>query len=549
MTLNIQLKYPLAFSLLASITIPGFIFFRITDQYLPVYIGILVSHFIYTFLILIITKIKTSAITVDALLITGLISIVEIIISFLSIPVSYTFFLYDYLGFSALLPYVGSELSFAILVALCTLTGRLSLLLAVACLILSGLISSWNQHIEESLKKPQDNSLRIAIIQTVLPQRVTSYPGISDGLGYWKTRLIKALKEAQSENIDIALLPESTMPGFHPEKTPVIREILSAAQGYSLIGHRYVDISGGGTSSQVHFWDQNGTLEGIHEKKYPVPIAENQITPGQDAYFTYEGITIAPFICSETLNVYETRKRLTSADIGMVVTNEAEIKNTYLPELHLISDQIRAKESRTPIVRASNLRLSSYINATGEIELQSSDNSWQNLYITVSPRNNSFFSNTYLFQHVLIFVGTCCLLLRNKKFIRFSPSYTIYILLLFCIIRVQVTYGYEQHSSHYPDIAPKLYLNDLFPFRQLGVIDEYDMEQVKPYIHSTHIHIKDVPATRGIGVLNSIHGRIYILGRVENQYMTISNDGFLQVSQKKLEEVSISSVLWYAYEI
>lgn len=546
MNYQIGLKAPIIVSLLASAAIPGLLFFKTADLYFPIYIFLIITHFFYTLSILTITRLKVPNILVNALLILGLLSLTEIVLSLFSIPLSYTVFLYDYSGFSLLLPYVGSELAFAILIAFYTLIGRHSPVLAVALFTLIGLAPPPST-IDE---KPPGASLRVAIVQTVLPQRITSYPGISDGLGYWKTRLIEALQKANAQNVDIIMLPESAMPGFHPQQTPVIKEILGATQGTSLIAHRYVDIvAGKGISSQAGYWSPDGPLEDIHEKQSPLPIAEKFIVPGENANFDHQGILISPFICSESLDVYQIRRRLSYTDIGMVLANEAEIKHTYLPELHLISERIRARESGIPILRASNFRLSAYIDSKGEVELESSDSRWENLYATVSLSDHSFFSRTYIFQHVFILIGTLFLFSSNKKIINFTHSKTIYILIITCIIRINFSYGYEKNSSDPPEMLSELYLDDLFPVRQLGVTDEFDMEQVTPYIDLTHIHIKDVPFTRGVGIVHTVRGTLYIMERSGDQYTTLSGNGFSKISKERLEEISLSDVLWYAYEI
>lgn len=483
---------------------------------------------------------------VNALLILGLLSLTEIVLSLFSIPLSYTIFLYDYSGFSLLLPYVGSELAFAIVIAFFTLIGRHSPVFAVVLFTLIGLTPTPSTTDE----KTPGASLKVAIVQTVLPQRITSYPGISDGLGYWKSQLIEALKKANAQNVDIIMLPESAMPGFHPQQTPVIKEILGATRGTSLIAHRYVDIAAGkGMSSQAGYWSPDGTLENVHEKQSPLPIAEKLIVPGENANFDHQGILVSPFICSESLNVYKIRQRLSHTNIGMVLANEAEIKHTYLPELHLISDRIRARESGIPILRASNFRLSAYIDSKGDAALKSSNGRWENLYATVSLSDHSFFSRTYIWQHVIILIGTLFLFSSNKKIIIFTPSNAIYILILFCIIRVHFSYGYERISSDPPEMLSGLYLDDLFPVRQLGVTDEFDMEQVTPYVDLTHIHIRDVPVTRGIGIVSTVRGKLFIMERTGDQYTTLSDNGFSKISKERLEEISLSDVLWYAYKI
>ncbi len=474
---------------------------------------------------------------------TGLFSLADILLSALSIPVSYTFFINEYPLFDRLLPYVGSEIAFGLILGLFVIISRFSLAIAVFLSLIAWLIPN-----PPANTPSPSTGLNIAIIQTVLPQHVTSYPGISDGLHYWKTHMIHALQEANQQKVDVAILPESSMPSFHSTATPVVQEILNARHSYPLIAHHYVDTETNGISSQVRFWDQYNHVQAIHEKQNPLPIAEKLIIPGEQASFSLKDFTLASFICSESLDVYNARFRLSTSDIGIVLTNEAEIADTYLPELHLISDKIRAREMGTPILRAGNIRLSTYIDAKGREVVTAKESSWQNLYVTVTSNSDTLYSSTFVAQHILILMTLPILLIRKEKIHITSPPVGIYILIMICMIYAQIAYGYEHVSSEPLKAETPFYIDGFFPARQLGISDATNMEQFSTYVDSSHIPVKDIPPSRGVGIINTIHGEMYITERRGDRITTLSERGFLTLKSADLEQISLSKVLWYTYK-
>ncbi|MGE4416962.1 MAG: hypothetical protein AB7D26_06925, partial [Marinobacterium sp.] len=249
-----------------------------------------------------------------------------------------------------------------------------------------------------------------------------------------------------------------------------------------------------------------------------------------------------------SLDVYNARFRLSTSDIGIVLTNEAEIADTYLPELHLISDKIRAREMGTPILRAGNIRLSTYIDAKGREIVTAKDSSWQNLYVTVTSNSDTLYSSTFVAQHILILMTLPILLIRKEKIHITSPPVGIYILIMICMIYAQIAYGYEHVSSEPLKAETPFYIDGFFPARQLGISDATNMEQFSTYVDSSHIPVKDIPPSRGVGIINTIHGEMYITERRGDRITTLSERGFLTLKSADLEQISLSKVLWYTYK-
>ena len=140
------------------------------------------------------------------------------------------------------------------------------------------------------------------------------------------------------------------------------------------------------------------------------------------------------------------------------------------------------------------------------------------------------------------------LLIQNKFIIYSSPSLGIYILFLACIICVQFTYGYERNSPSAPEKNVSFYADQYFPARQLGITAGIDTELIDVYLDTSHIAVKDIPLSRGVGVVNTTHGRMYITERRGDKITTLSERGFLMLRKKQLEDISLSKVLWYAYK-
>jgi len=534
----------LILSLFSSITIPGVIFYSIIESYPPIYFTILIAHFIYTFALLKIASIRTNNSFYNIISPIIFISLTEIVLSAINIPISYTYFLNNLMPFDFLLPYFGSEISMGILVGIFSFFFRIS---STFSLIIFSL--AWLVPISEAPVQEQEDGIRVALIQTVLPQRTTSYPGISGGLEYWKTHLMKALNESSEQQPDLIILPESSMPSFSSTPTPVVQEILNSRGPSPIIAHHYVDIPQAyGISSQARFWSSDYQLLGHHEKRYPLPMAEKLIIPGQEAFFSYKGLTLAPFVCSESLHIYRTRFRLAKSDAGIILANEAGIAHTYLPEFHFISDRIRARELGKPILRAANIRLSSYIDGHGKPVDVAEESTWENLYIKLTPGGNSFFSKTFVTLHVAVLIIAILLLYTARTVCFYQQNTGIYILILICIIHVQIAYGYDRFLSYPSEKAMSFYMDDYFPARQLGVTDGTNMETFNTYIDSSYIPIRNIPISRGVGIVNTINGKMYITERSGNYITTLSERGFLTLDNKHLEDISISDVLWYTYK-
>lgn len=541
----------LLFSLFAALTIAATLFYSVS-RYWPVYIAIIAAHFFYTFFLLLSASIRTHDLLRNFIVVAVLVSSVDIVLSMTNLPISYTVFLCNYPPFLYLLPYVGSEVALGMVAAGLAVISRLSTTLAISTFLFFWLIPDVVTFSSEEDKK---NNLRVAIVQTVLPQYVTTYPGISGGLHYWKSHLVDALIEAGRYSVDVAILPESSMPGFYHQPTPVMQEILDARSNYHLVSHHYVDKehSARALSSEVRLWSPAGEVLAVHEKQRPIPFVEKQVAPGEKADFYYKGFRLTPFICSESLNTYAVRQRLSQSDVGIVMLNEAEIRHSALPELHYMSDKIRARELGKPFLRAANYNLSGYIDHNGKATLRAADGQWENLYVNV-PENikDSFFSKTYILQHGVILLVAIFIFFKTKKIKTCAPYQSVYIVIIFCSIYSQYLHGCKRALSAVPEANVNFRISQIdryFPLRQLGVIDgSNDMEQVDSYVDFYHIPIKDIPFSRGIGVVNTIHGRMYITERNGNRYIALNEGGFITLEENYLDEISLSKVLWYTYK-
>ncbi|MEK7514503.1 MAG: nitrilase-related carbon-nitrogen hydrolase, partial [Patescibacteria group bacterium] len=240
------------------------------------------------------------------------------------------------------------------------------------------------------------SSISIAVIQDQDRDIESVFGEVIDG-AFHSIRLESRIQEAGMLNPDIIIYPFSPWSGvisdtmdntsFNKEviavdfktfgawlKANVAPETTFVLWGTALREGQYVN--------EIEFW-KNGELVGAYQKRKIFPFLD--YTPmwaqSMGIYSTpfdatagtstrpveINGVTIGSLVCSEVMDPLIAWENARNADIVFAVGSEAVFTNPLAGEFNLINAQLRATETRRPIIRANKLGPSAIIDSNGVI--------------------------------------------------------------------------------------------------------------------------------------------------------------------------------------
>ncbi len=284
----------------------------------------------------------------------------------------------------------------AALAALCLRQERKSA--AVAILILLT-VHAWGA--TELVSPASGEPIRVAAIQ---PNIQIGDRTTEAGRDVNLTRLERLTREAASTHPDLIVWPESAIPGDLSDPSLISRlQRLSHETGVPLIlGAAQVEKFATGDSlltigrrafNTAHLFQPSGSTSLPYRKRMLVPFAEylphadvipwpewlaprvTELTAGDHGQlFTLEPrISVGALICWENLFSDLTRESVNSgAQLLVQLTNDVWFGQTAAPKQHNLMSVMRAVETRTPVVIASNTGPSQVIDGHGRVVVATS---------------------------------------------------------------------------------------------------------------------------------------------------------------------------------
>ena len=533
-------------SLCLGMVLAGVVFKSVISVSVSLYVVLVVALTIYVLSLFLSLKLSLNFIHYAAKIaaLFFFVGVVEILVSLSGWPLSFSVLFIDVPLYRSLLPYVGSEISFSLLVVL-AFVGQKSKALFFGFFLL--LFVSF-----EGIRADIYKIVNVALLQTNLSQEVVSFPGLSGNFELWENQISDLRSELESSNANLIVFPESAMLGYGEKASPLVVNIISNFVGHLVLSHHYVDEPQRGLVSMVKLWGKDGTLLGRHEKTSLIPFVEDELVAGVGGQFYLEGTDFSVFVCSEIFNVYSTRASLASSGFGVSVINGASVFDSVLPELHLNVERVRSLESHKSIVRSSNSGFTASIDYNGNILSSLPVGKVGIIETAVSVSDGSFFSKWYLNIHATFFIGFFIFLLLNRNVFQYrSAGVCIFPRLSFFVLFLAPWGLYKDsnlsrespYSIHYPADSTG------FAFRQLGVSSRWADEYFENYLKKEVISSPDyfLSSGRGVAVIRSMDGLMHIIDR-DGGYFIVEKQGRIsRMTIQELEDVRVSEFLWISY--
>ena len=203
------------------------------------------------------------------------------------------------------------------------------------------------------------------------------------------SKLIK-LSNINSENVDILIWPETSVPFFLEYKKNFQNVIFNTISKPIILGARRYDKSSNKLYNSAYYLNANGKVEQIYDKKHLVPFGEfvpfnnflkifvetgienNGITGFSVGTKTNEiiidnSIKISLFICYESIFSSEIDSNIINSDFIVHLTNDAWFGSFNGPQQHIIQIRARAIEQGLSVLRSANTGISALIDPYGKI--------------------------------------------------------------------------------------------------------------------------------------------------------------------------------------
>ncbi|MBI3018919.1 MAG: apolipoprotein N-acyltransferase, partial [Deltaproteobacteria bacterium] len=286
-----------------------------------------------------------------------------------------------------------------------------SLAVTLSYLLLAGIYSAFQlQDLRELMTKAP--SIRAALVQTNVGnlEKIQGFQGttwaIQKAQDINETLVLKAAKE---KNIDLFVLPETSVPGFFTADRPTNREImfnLASRAGAPLFFGGYNkedDQTYNSTFLISNFFQILGSYDKIKllifGEYFPfasaLPFLKNIIPQSIGDFsrgknmnplsFTKD-FKLVPLICFEGIFPDFVRRFVKKGGSFIItVTNDSWFGKTSCPYQHLMLHVWRAIENRTPMLRCANTGISAFIDLTGKIQSQTKIFKEEILIDQVSP--------------------------------------------------------------------------------------------------------------------------------------------------------------------
>ncbi|NUP10354.1 MAG: apolipoprotein N-acyltransferase [Polyangiaceae bacterium] len=202
-------------------------------------------------------------------------------------------------------------------------------------------------------------------------------------------------------DVDLAVWPESALPRALPraDLEPMAAALFTSPKHPTIAGA--VAREGPALSNVALLVDKGGSVAGRYEKRELVPIAEPEeggfvhrlfgVTPHargvEQPAMEVGHVPLAVTICYEsTLTGYvRDTVRATRGRVLVNIANDGWFRGTNEPELHLVISQLRAIETRRPVLRAANDGITAAIAPTGLVVARAPYGVATSLTVEVAP--------------------------------------------------------------------------------------------------------------------------------------------------------------------
>lgn len=265
---------------------------------------------------------------------------------------------------------------------------RAAVVTAVACLVL--LVAAHEQ------PAPGTATLSVAIIQaqSMLNERSFGENGPHDSFQFPK--LASLLHEAAAAHPNVVVYPTSPWPGFLTDNPGAVvptgvattsRDAFAAWERTVLPGDTVLVTWGivardGAYVDEIMFW-QDGVLLGVYGKQVPFPFLDYTPTWAERAgfYTTPFNITASAsqppvrigdvaatgLVCSEVTLSAVARQNAAHADLIFAIGTEIVFSGSVAESFNLLNTELRAAETKTPVIRANIVGPSAVIDETGTV--------------------------------------------------------------------------------------------------------------------------------------------------------------------------------------
>jgi len=254
-------------------------------------------------------------------------------------------------------------------------------------------------------------SVRLGVVQAAVPAELRWEAGARELI---IARLRELTRHAESQGVELTLWPEAAYPYVLPHSAASApsdgRAIVgSGVHGPVLFGLITQAVEQGGRYNAATLVEPNGALHAPQAKMAllwfgeTIPLSEylpalrqiffraGSLLPGPGVVLIERGETrIGVLNCYEdTLPAIGRRVARARPNLLVNLTNDAWFGRTSEPELHLRLAVLRAVEARLDLVRAVNLGVPAWIDATGSIRARGADDRASVLVVTPALNDTS----------------------------------------------------------------------------------------------------------------------------------------------------------------
>ena len=203
------------------------------------------------------------------------------------------------------------------------------------------------------------------------------------------SKLIK-LSNENADTVDIIIWPETAVPFFLEFKQDFQKNFSNKIKKQVILGARRYDKDTNEIFNSAYFFNKNGEIQQIYDKKHLVPFGEyipiidlinifvetgvenNGITgfsvgKKENEITIDDNITLAIFICYESIFSNEVDKNVNNSDLIIHLTNDAWFGSYSGPQQHFSQIRARAIEQGLPVIRSANTGISALIDPYGRI--------------------------------------------------------------------------------------------------------------------------------------------------------------------------------------
>lgn len=242
-------------------------------------------------------------------------------------------------------------------------------------------------------QRPQGQSIKVAVVQGNIPQRIKWDWRARD---YILERYVRLSEQAALNQPQIIIWPETSVPGYLEDDPKLLKEISSLSRkafpAYLLVGAPQIDKDRKTYNSASLLF--RGKIIQRYDKLHLVPFGEFIPCPGLFSRFSFAGLAgdfspgkddtvfslpdsklkFSALICFEDVFGHLARTFVRKGAQFLVnMTNDAWFRDSSAPYQHLQASVFRAVENRVNVVRSANTGISCFINPWGKILSRVSD--------------------------------------------------------------------------------------------------------------------------------------------------------------------------------